>query len=68
MSSSSLYGMAEGLTQLHHRRSSLHSLRRCRRGLRGEDGDGSFRRPTLGGVLERRDMIDQELEIDVDAV
>ena len=43
-------------------RSSLQGLRRCRRGLRGEDGVGSFRSRTLGGVLERRDMIDQELE------
>ena len=62
------HGGKEGLTQLHRRRSSLHSLRRCRRGLRGEDGVGSFRSRTLGGVLERRDMIDQELEVDVDAV
>ena len=61
------HGGKEGLTHLHRRRSSLHSLRRCRRGLRGEDGAGSFRSPTLGGVLERRDMIDQELEVDVDA-
>jgi hypothetical protein len=36
--------------------------------LRGEDGVGSFRSRTLGGVLERRDMIDQELEVDVDTV
>ena len=62
------HGGKEGLTHLHRRRSSLHSLRRCRRGLRGEDSAGSFRSPTLGGVLERRDMIDQELEVDVDAV
>ena len=62
------HGGKEGLTRLHRRRSSLQGLRRCRRGLRGEDGVGSFRSRTLGGVLERRDMIDQELEVDVDAV
>ena len=56
------HGGKEGLTRLHRRRSSLQGLRRCRRGLRGEDGVGSFRSRTLGGVLERRDMIDQELE------
>ena len=62
------HGGKEGLTQLHRRRSSLQGLRRCRRGLRDEDGVVSFRSRTLGGVLERRDMIDQELEVDVDAV
>ena len=51
------HGGKEGLTRLHRRR-----------GLRGEDGVVSFRSRTLGGVLERRDMIDQELEVDVDAV
>ena len=70
MSSSHGNGMAasrasRGCTAV---RSSLQGLRRCRRGLRGEDGVGSFRSRTLGGVLERRDMIDQELEVDVDAV
>ena len=36
------HGGKEGLTRLHRRRSSLQGLRRCRRGLRGEDGVGSF--------------------------